>query len=568
MYAYQNADGQKSAKQKETSQMKTDAAPSGNQSLSGTAIQRAEQREGHTNDLHTSLSVRLRRPAENRTGLPDRLKSGIEALSGLSMDDVRVHYRSPKPAQLQAYAYTRGTEIHVAPGQEKHLPHEAWHVVQQMQGRVAPTGRINGININDSGALEREADVMGARAAGSNAVPSAALQMKKADRGAAQLVPHVMLGRRDEYGGIILMPNEKPTIVFESMSKYGREAQSVFNETKKYSGNTICVFGLNDKDKMPEIQVHIADEAPHFFRSFDFQWSRPDSGTRENRYMMPFIEARQLVMREAEEIVNRAKAVSGLPEGDPAGKFIYRWIDGDATDDQSEQIPSESLGLLASGDISILSGTYKWRSGAPGTKTHYLELIDKINQVEEHLRAIFFYYYKKLSNKFEPFSVALPAFIGERGTLSDYYLPETSLMMSETAHTTILNGDYGAYVNQEQSKESMKMLHKANIPRNLVAFERSFSIRKPLKSEFAADGENYLGIGLLRLLKAGSQCSFDDFYTELRKMRQSVFLQFTLPNVKLPNQKTYEEIKAHLAQGIYAYYAANYQQISSELSDV
>src|SRR5262245_60927797 len=30
-------------------------------------------------------------PRENRTGLPDGLKAGIEHLSGLAMDDVRVH---------------------------------------------------------------------------------------------------------------------------------------------------------------------------------------------------------------------------------------------------------------------------------------------------------------------------------------------------------------------------------------------------------------------------------------------------------------------------------------------
>ncbi|MEM7041075.1 MAG: DUF4157 domain-containing protein [Bacteroidota bacterium] len=36
----------------------------------------------------------------------------------------------------QAHAYDQGTDIHIGPGQEKHLPHEAWHVVQQKQGRV------------------------------------------------------------------------------------------------------------------------------------------------------------------------------------------------------------------------------------------------------------------------------------------------------------------------------------------------------------------------------------------------------------------------------------------------
>lgn len=89
----------------------------------------------------------------------------MENLSGLAMDDVRVQYNSGKPAQLNAHAYTQGTEIHVAPGQEKHLPHEAWHVVQQKEGRVQPTVQMkDGVQVNDDGGLEREADVMGARA--------------------------------------------------------------------------------------------------------------------------------------------------------------------------------------------------------------------------------------------------------------------------------------------------------------------------------------------------------------------------------------------------------------------
>ncbi|MCG7755868.1 MAG: DUF4157 domain-containing protein, partial [Nitrosomonas sp.] len=104
----------------------------------------------------------------NNTGLPDNLKSGIENLSGLSMDSVRVHYNSSQPAQLNALAYAQGTDIHVAPGQEQHLPHEAWHVVQQAQGRVQPTMQMKeGVPINDDKGLEHEADVMGAKALGS-----------------------------------------------------------------------------------------------------------------------------------------------------------------------------------------------------------------------------------------------------------------------------------------------------------------------------------------------------------------------------------------------------------------
>lgn len=115
--------------------------------------------------------------AGNRTGLPDDLRSGIEALSGVSMETVKVHYDSPKPAQLKALATAQGNEIHLGPGQERHLPHEAWHVVQQASGRVRPTIQLtNGPMLNDDRALEREADDMGARAlahaSGARAAPS------------------------------------------------------------------------------------------------------------------------------------------------------------------------------------------------------------------------------------------------------------------------------------------------------------------------------------------------------------------------------------------------------------
>lgn len=99
------------------------------------------------------------------TGLPDNVKAGIESLSGYAMDDVKVHYNSSKPAQLNAHAYAQGSNIHIASGQEKHLAHEAWHVVQQKQGRVKPTVQMKtGLSINDDAGLEKEADVMGAKA--------------------------------------------------------------------------------------------------------------------------------------------------------------------------------------------------------------------------------------------------------------------------------------------------------------------------------------------------------------------------------------------------------------------
>jgi len=102
--------------------------------------------------------------AENRTGMPSRLKAGLETLSGIDLSSVRVHRNSEKPSQVDALAYTQGQNIYVGPGQEKYLPHEGWHTVQQMQGRVQPTIQAKGVSINDEVGLEQEADMMGMKA--------------------------------------------------------------------------------------------------------------------------------------------------------------------------------------------------------------------------------------------------------------------------------------------------------------------------------------------------------------------------------------------------------------------
>jgi hypothetical protein len=59
--------------------------------------------------------------AENKTGMPDQLKAGLESLSGLDLSSIRVHSNSPKPAEVNAFAYTQGRDIF----------HEGWHAVQR-----------------------------------------------------------------------------------------------------------------------------------------------------------------------------------------------------------------------------------------------------------------------------------------------------------------------------------------------------------------------------------------------------------------------------------------------------
>jgi hypothetical protein len=117
--------------------------------------------------LKTSSSspVQMASASINKTGLPNHVKAGVEQLSGISLSDVNIHYNSNQPAQLRAHAFAQGTDIHVGPGQEKHVPHEVWHVVQQKQGRVQATKQMKGmVPVNDDAGLEQEADVMGAKA--------------------------------------------------------------------------------------------------------------------------------------------------------------------------------------------------------------------------------------------------------------------------------------------------------------------------------------------------------------------------------------------------------------------
>lgn len=86
-------------------------------------------------------------------------------MSGMSMDHVTVHYNSSQPAHLNAHAHALRSDIHLAPGQEKPLPREAWHLQQQAQGRVRPTLQMKALAVNDDPSLQNEAGMMGGKAA-------------------------------------------------------------------------------------------------------------------------------------------------------------------------------------------------------------------------------------------------------------------------------------------------------------------------------------------------------------------------------------------------------------------
>lgn len=106
---------------------------------------------------------------KNKTGIPDEVKAKMETHLNTDLSSVRVHAESSKVNEVGALAYTQGNDVHFAPGQyrpdtaqgKQLLGHELAHVVQQRQGRVAPTGEVGGMPLNEDPKLEEEADVMG-----------------------------------------------------------------------------------------------------------------------------------------------------------------------------------------------------------------------------------------------------------------------------------------------------------------------------------------------------------------------------------------------------------------------
>ena len=180
---------------------------------------------------------------ENKTGLPDNLKTGMESLSGISLDSVNVHRNSDRPAQLNAYAYAQGTDIHLGSGQEKHLPHELGHVVQQAQGKVKPTKSVDGIPLNDNAGLEKEADVMGAKASENDVINSSLQSMNSASESVSQL------------------KEIKGKTAFNDLFRTTADASS--QEGKKIPAETIITFNP-EENKNNFYKSKLEDDTPGF----------------------------------------------------------------------------------------------------------------------------------------------------------------------------------------------------------------------------------------------------------------------------------------------------------------
>ena len=134
-------------------------------------IDRLRRRSGSAEEMPDVSSAKSRRFGSN--SLPNHIQAKFEQRFGVSMDDVNVYRNSPKPSELGALAYAKGSDVFIGPGQEQYLEHELGHVVQQKYGLVKPTARIGGLPVNLDQGLERQADALsisGEQAAQENSV--------------------------------------------------------------------------------------------------------------------------------------------------------------------------------------------------------------------------------------------------------------------------------------------------------------------------------------------------------------------------------------------------------------
>ncbi|MGC2237442.1 MAG: DUF4157 domain-containing protein [Pyrinomonadaceae bacterium] len=317
---------------------------------------------------------------ENKTGLPDNLKSGIENLSGYSMDGVKVHYNSDKPARLQAHAYAQGTNIHVAAGQEKHLPHEAWHVVQQKQGKVNPILQMKGVEINDDAGLEREADAMGAKALQlDNATTGGSAGHQPVIQDNGGIIQRVITYKGKQYKSLKDVGSEKGNDVFTQYqaSKDADKAKKL-NDPKN-------VYDLENGLKLVELQIVKSKQELRnelgASRTTDVAFETRESDDhypRDATLYAPINHAIIVINDGPYEYVGTGGLIGCVEvmiechtETDKG--YLVAHVSSDIDDNEPEIKRQLNVMLQALGEE--LNAPLRWRDFRKGSKTHKLTLV-------------------------------------------------------------------------------------------------------------------------------------------------------------------------------------------------
>jgi hypothetical protein len=204
-------------------------------------------------------------PQQGGQPLPPAVRQKVESLFRASFADVRVHI-GPQAATIGALAFTRGSDIHFAPGHydpathrgRQILGHELAHVQQQKTNRVRnPFG--SGVALVHDALMEAEAERMGTRVA---------MAFTPAD---LHPIQRKQAGRRIRPGVIQRHPNMKVQIsddvAFLQESLKGRSLSEGKTAAKVGKSSKVVI----DKGDVWESRLHPDLKTSS---SFNYQWFR------------------------------------------------------------------------------------------------------------------------------------------------------------------------------------------------------------------------------------------------------------------------------------------------------
>lgn len=344
-----------------------------------------------------------------------------------------------------------------------------------------------------------------------------------------QLAPHIHELDELDNTDIPVIPSVKPTMVFESMGTSSDAMENVYRESRKYKGNTVCVFGLNKKQgsggalsKAPDII-----DIPHHLVNFSFEWSKPAGMDAEKGYEMPFIEARREIMAQAKRLTlsngdsdsvteRQRQEVITPTEGDADLSWspVYRWIDGDAKDDSSNELDTCFLRAFAMQENAyVATGAYGWRHESDDTvdaAPNYHAFVALVNQKEALLRES----YMRCMHE----EVHTHEREGDAYTYGAFYLPESTFLMNQVAHNKI-SSDRKINLDGDQTRESMCLFNASRMTRDKIIYKMQLHVTKPFKREFSDDG---YAKSLMRFFTRDVY-SRDALAAALRELRQSAF---------------------------------------------
>lgn len=358
------------------------------------------------------------------------------------------------------------------------------------------------------------------------------VQSKAFGTAVVQFAPHIHELQELEQDGLTIpvIPSEKPTMVFESMGTSNAAMENVYRQSRNYKGNTVCVFGLNKKRGVGGALVKDPDrsEIPHHLRNFSFEWSKPDRMDERRGYEMPFVEARRAIMEQANRLTlvpcnpddvtaqQRQEVMTPAEEGrDLSWSSVYRWIDGDAGDDSSNDLDLRFLRPFATKEQAyVATGSYEWRHEADGTAAaapNYHAFVALVNEKEAFLRES----YMSCMHK----EVRAGEGAGGAYAHGDFYLPESTFLMNWAAHNKMSNGRDGVDLDGDQARESMRLFNASFRERGKILYMKGLHVTKPLKREFIDGG---YAESLIRFFTA-ERYSKPALAAALQNLRQSAF---------------------------------------------